>query len=180
MIRINRLIKRLRNDDGVAAIEFAIIFPFLVLLYLGSVELSFAMIADRKVTTTAQSLADLIAQVQVTNKDELDDIYFAAKEIMEPYDTTKLGLIITSVDIDGGGAAKVDWSRGYGTSSPRAKGASVTVPADLQVPNSSLILAETTFAYDSGTRFFLKTTKTLGDQFYMRPRLSDKVVCADC
>jgi Flp pilus assembly protein TadG len=54
---------RLRRDTrGLAAVEAALIFPFLVALLMGMIELYFYMQADQRVETAAQLTADFIAQ----------------------------------------------------------------------------------------------------------------------
>ena len=57
----------------------------------------------------------------------------------------------------------------------RAKGSSVTLPAALNVANSSLIWSEVSYDYKPVIGYVITGTMTLTDQIYMRPRLSDKV-----
>ena len=47
------------NEEGISAVEFALVAPLLIMLYLGAIELSFLMEVDRRVTQTAASLGDL-------------------------------------------------------------------------------------------------------------------------
>ena len=44
------------NEQGISAVEFALIAPLLITLYLGAIELSLLMEADRRVTQTSASL----------------------------------------------------------------------------------------------------------------------------
>ena len=45
----------MRSEDGIALLEFALVLPILVTLYLGTVEITQAVIANRKVVATASS-----------------------------------------------------------------------------------------------------------------------------
>ena len=58
-----RAIRRFGRDRrGVSAVEFAFIAPVMIGLYLGCVEISDGVGADRKVSLTAAALANLTAQ----------------------------------------------------------------------------------------------------------------------
>ena len=51
------------DERGVSAVEFALLLPLMVTLYLGGVEVSQGLTIDRKVTLVARTVADLAAQV---------------------------------------------------------------------------------------------------------------------
>ena len=46
------------DENAVAAVEFALILPLLIVLYIGTAELTQAISVNRKVTHLASSLAD--------------------------------------------------------------------------------------------------------------------------
>ena len=50
------------DADAVAATEFAIVVPFMLLLYVGGVELGNGMAINFKVSATAHSVADMVTQ----------------------------------------------------------------------------------------------------------------------
>jgi Flp pilus assembly protein TadG len=52
----------IRNNGGVAAIEFALIAPVMLIMFYGAWEYSRVITADRKVTKIAGSVADLVAR----------------------------------------------------------------------------------------------------------------------
>ncbi len=70
-VRARRPLRRLLRDErGVSAVEFAMLLPLMITLYLGGVEVSQGIAVDRKVTLVARSLGDLVAQsTTVTNSD---------------------------------------------------------------------------------------------------------------
>jgi len=171
---IQRL-RRLAGDErGVSAVEFAMLLPLMLSLYLGSVEISQGIGADRKVTLTARTVADLVSQVASINNSGMTNSLNAAAAVMAPYSVSKLIVTVSSVSIDAQGKATIAWSDSL-NGTARAKGSSVTVPDKLNVPNSSLIWAEAQYTYKPTIGYVITGTLTLKDQIYMRPRLSDSV-----
>jgi hypothetical protein len=76
--------------------------------------------------------------------------------------------------VDANGSAKVKWSDTLGGTA-RAVGASVTLPAALNVANTSLIWSEVSYSYKPAIGYVITGTLNLSDQLYMRPRISEKV-----
>jgi len=173
--RARRQIRRLLRDKrGISAVEFAMLLPLMVTLYLGGVEVSQAIAIDRKVTLLARSLADLVSQASSISNSDSSNILAATASIVAPYSDEKLKITVSSVKIDNNGVAKVCWSdTKNGTA--RAIGSTVTVPAALNTVNSSLIWAESEYAYTPAIGYVITGTMNLKDQIYMRPRLSDTV-----
>ena len=52
----------LRARGGATAVEFALLLPFLLLLYLGGFELTQALSTYRKLTDTTAELASIVSQ----------------------------------------------------------------------------------------------------------------------
>ena len=164
----------LRDKRGISAVEFAMLLPLMITLYLGGVEISQAVAIDRKVTLIARTLADLVAQATTVSNADMSNILNATTAIIVPYSDGKLKITVSSVTIDNNGVAKVTWSdTKNGTA--RAVGSTVTLPAALNVANTSLIWAESQYAYTPTVGYIITGTKNLTDQIYMRPRLSDTV-----
>ena len=173
--RARRPIRRLLRDKrGVSAVEFAMLLPLMVTLYLGGVEVSQAVAIDRKVTLIARSLGDLVAQATTVTNTDMTNILNATTAIIVPYQDSKLTITVSSVTIDAAGVAKIAWSdTKNGTA--RAAGSTVTLPTALNTPSSSLIWAESQYAYTPTIGYVITGTMNLKDQIYMRPRLSDTV-----
>jgi Flp pilus assembly protein TadG len=168
-------ISRFGGDErGVSAVEFAMLLPLMLTLYLGTVELSQGIAADRKVTLTARTVADLVSQRNSIGNSEMKNSLNAATAVMSPYPTNNLKVTVTSVKVDAEGKATVDWSDSL-NGGGRAKGSSVTLPTALNIPNSSLIWSEVEYVYKPTIGYVVSGTLTLKDQIYMRPRVSDSV-----
>jgi len=163
-----------RDQGGVSAVEFAMLLPLMLALYLGTAEISQGISADRKVTLTTRTVADLVSQVASINNADMTNSLNAASTVMAPFGSSNLKVTVTSVTIDATGKATVAWSDTFqGTA--RATGSTVTLPAALNVANTSLIWSEVQYAYKPTIGYIVSGTLTLKDQIYMRPRLSDIV-----
>jgi Flp pilus assembly protein TadG len=170
-----RKLRRLAGDErGVSAVEFAMLLPLMLTLYLGTVEVSQGIAADRKVTLTARTVADLVAQVSSINNADMTNSLNAASAVIAPFSSANLTVTVTSVTIDAASKATVAWSDTlHGTA--RAVGSTVTPPSALVVANTTLIWAEVQYTYKPTIGYVVSGTLTLKEQIYMRPRLSDSV-----
>jgi Flp pilus assembly protein TadG len=175
MLRIVRQIARSRS--GMAAVEFALIAPVMILMFFGTIELCEALNAKARVTRVASTTADLVAQATTVSSTDITNIFGAANSILYPYPATGAQIVVSSIVDDGHGGAKVAWSNAQNTT-PRAVGASVTVPAGLIVSGTggSVIFAEITYTYSSPTTQALGASTTMRGSFYARPRRSATVV----
>ena len=159
---------------GVSAVEFALLLPIMVTLYLGSVEVSTGIAIDRKVTLTAHALADISSQYTTITNSDMSNILNASSDIIAPYAVNRLQAVVSELAINNSGVASVVWSDTLnGTARP--VGQIVTIPTALAVANSYLILGEVQYSYDPTFGYVLTNTLTLKDQIYMRPRQSNSV-----
>lgn len=160
------------DKSGLSAVEFGMLLPLMAALYLGCVEFSQSISIQRKVTLTARTVADLVARAQTvstaTNADATTALN-AAAAILAPYPDSKAKIVVSVVEIDSAGKAKIKWSSAK-NGSPRATGASVTLPAAVNTPSSMLVWGEISYNYTSPVGYILTGTKTLGDQIFMSPR----------
>ena len=173
--KIDQARARLADDcRGISAVEFAMLLPVMMTLYLGSVEASQGIAADRKVELTAHSLADLASQyTDITNAD-MSNILNAGTAIIAPYSTANLQEVLSEVSINAQGVGTVVWSDTLGGTALTV-GQTVTVPSSLAAPNSYLVLAQVQYAYNPTYGYVMTGTITLKDQSFMRPRESTSI-----
>ncbi len=170
-----------RDRRGVSAIEFAFVAPALILIYVGTVEVSAALTVYRRTSQVAATAADLTAQAKTVTKSDVQDIEAASSSILTPYSTTPLKIVLSSVVADNNNNGKVEWSCST-SGSARATGSSYPVPTGLTEPNSSVIVAEVTYQYSSLlglTKIFDPGTFKMSRTFYARPRRSTTVAKTD-
>ena len=172
------------DRSGLAAVEFAMVFPIMVALYFGVVEYSSAISVDRKATQVARTLSDLTSQSKTVTDDDLKSFGQAAKAIMTPYPGLPLVSYITQVYIDASsGAARVQWSKelvidGAGNitiagTPPHTPATVVTVPSTIAVAKGTFVVwSEVSYKITPAVGYVLsKTGLTFRDVSYTRPRL---------
>jgi Flp pilus assembly protein TadG len=168
-----------RDRRGVSAVEFAIVLPVMITLYIGTVEVAKGIAIYRKVTQAARTVADLATQFRTIKNADKDNILAAGPAVLFPTSDTPLKITLSAVYIDKNGVAKIEWTDPYhgGTLPKRSIGDVVTLPADvLKVPDSQLIWAEVSYSYDPQIAdWIIKGTIDLKDSFFMRPRLAARI-----
>lgn len=171
----------LRDRRGVAMVEFALILPVMLLLYLGGVQLQDAMSCKRKVTITTRAAVDLIAQNTngTTTAAEIQANLLAATQVMQPFNGSNAQIRVTELSTDKYGRTWIIWSRGQNTGSyPR--GVRATVPAAMATPGTTFLVAQVSYPYQPLTTFGGIGAMTLSDILWMVPRNTDQIACSDC
>ena len=169
-----RLARLARDERGVSAVEFAMLLPLMVTLYLGGVEVSQGISIDRKVTLTARTVADLVSQSASINNAGMNSVLQAATAVLSPYPTTNAKVTVSVLKIDANSKVTVEWSDTL-NGTARAKGSTVTIPGALVVPNTSLVWGEASYNYKPVVGYVLTGNLNLNDQIFIRPRLSDTI-----
>ena len=163
-----------QSTRAVAAVEFALALPVLLLMYLGGAQLSDAIGCDRKVTITARAVADLISQNAILSRSQVNAVLNASQQIMAPYPSSNALVRVSEVTTDSNGNTTVTWSEAI-SGSARIAGSSFTVPAGIKSRNSSLIYSEVIYAYKPWITFAFMRPMTLTQTIYMVPRLANTV-----
>lgn len=169
LLRFFRILSR--REDGVSAVEFALIAPIMLIFYVGVIEVSLALSVDRKVTSAASALADLVAQDDVITDDEMDQILAAGPVIIAPNPAGPLQIRISSVTMDLTGDAEIDWSDATGMT-PHAEGSAFTPPEGILTPGRSVVMVEVSYDYESAFAEIGVGRYTIEEVFYLRPRRS--------
>lgn len=180
-LRAARSARDLWEDRGaIAATEFAVIVPVMLVLFFGVVEFSSAVAVDRKVTIMARTLSDLTSQSPPAGVADTDftNYFNAGNGIMQPYVPVNgypsVRATISELFIDPNTLqARVQWSKG---TTPRATSSVVAIPGGLAVGNTYLIYSEVSFLYTPTIGYVMKAAVNLSDVAYTRPRQSVCVI----
>jgi Flp pilus assembly protein TadG len=162
------------EESAFAAVEFALVFPVALALFVGLVDISDGVAISRKVTITARTITDLVSQnVNVTTA-SVTTMLNAASAIAAPYSTANMVITVSEVTTDASGNATVTWSQSSKGSALTA-GQSVSVPTGIGRPNTSLIWGQVRYNYTPLLYAPFIGNITLSSQIFLSPRLSNSI-----
>jgi Flp pilus assembly protein TadG len=163
-----------RARRGIAAIEFAVLLPLFLILYLGTFEVGQAISIKLNNSLAARTVADLASQYATIANADMTDILGASSKVMAPYPTQTFSVTVSEVTVDANGNATITWSDSYnGTARP--VGQSVTLPTGMNTPGASLLWGEARYVYTPGLGYVLTGSFTLSNQIFMSPRAAPSV-----
>lgn len=190
------MLRRLAADDrGVSLVEFAIAFPVLLGMYLGSYVVCDAIGANRKVSSAARELTDITSRFVSLNNADVTSILNASAQVMSPYSAANAQIKLSQVQVCTATTGKVIWGRGTTNTTARAVGSVVTLPANMvhatMIPAAGclaaldasgtfgtggyLVFGEVQYNYRPPVAYGTFTQMTLFDKTYMSPRVSNSV-----
>lgn len=161
-----------RDTKGVSAVEFALLLPIMITMYIGAVEFSHALTVDRRVTAVASAASDLVAQSEEVNSGAVQDIFTAATSILLPYSAAPISIVLSSVVADSNNDTTVGWSCAHNGGAAHSTGSAYTLPEGLTQPFSSVIVAEVSYSYQPPIGHYMTGGISMDEIFYLRPRRS--------
>ncbi|MFC5371751.1 TadE/TadG family type IV pilus assembly protein [Brevundimonas faecalis] len=168
-----------RDRRGVSAVEFALIAPTMILIYLALTEFSQVYMAERRAGHAASMMTDLVAQSASVTAAGIDQTFGIGEVIMRPFSSDQLSMRVSSLTMKPDGKITVDWSRNNNklTRLSEVK----EIPPNLIAPNESLIMGEISYRYRlSIGEKLIDREFVLERKYYLRPRTVNTVTCADC
>jgi Flp pilus assembly protein TadG len=172
-----------RAKRGVAAVEFAFIAPIMILLFVGTIELSAGVATNRKLSRTSSAIGDLITQSQQLTCNDVENIMDVSSKIMYPY-KDPIVIVISVVDIKNG-QAKVAKSVSRPAGNEYATGSLYPVPDKIKKDNTVLVAAKVTTTYtpsfgwahfsEEDGIYFSQTPIPMDEELFLRPRIGGNV-----
>jgi Flp pilus assembly protein TadG len=162
------------RTEGVAAVEFAIILPFMLALYLGSIEVGNGVALQFKAALATRTVADLASQYTSINNTTMTGILASASTVVAPYSASGMVVTISEITTNAAGQATIAWSDSL-NGTAHAVGQSVTLPAELQIASTSMIWSEVTYPYQPTFGYALTGTINIRQSSFFYPRLSNSI-----
>lgn len=186
--RPRSLLSILRDRRAVAAVEFALLLPLMLTLFIGGNEISTALAIYRKVGHTGSTLGDLVAQVSTLTTSDMTDILAASASVMTPYSVGNAKIVVSAVKYTTSNGYKVCWSAAKNSTAWTAGSSPpITMPTGLVSNGEEVIVTRVQYSYTSPFSTIMSDiwgsgAITLADLSYFRPRVSTTVVYAgaDC
>lgn len=134
-----------REESGVAAIEAGLLFPVMLTLVLGMVDIGNAILSNQKTISASQIAADLIARKETVSSADINDAVEAARLALEPFSTSSFGIDIVSIEFDEDDAAPSIVWRETRNMTPNATAVESTEA--LASPGEGVVIVSVVFLY---------------------------------
>ena len=164
-----------RDGRGVAAVEFALTAPALILAFLGTYEGFQAAAAYRKLSSTTVELANIVSQYTTMSSGDVTTVMTATSQIMAPYAASNLQIVLSEITTNASSQATVTWSQAYNGATALTAGSSYTLPASLRTASTSYMLVQSTYAWTPIVTGGPLGTINMTDQMYTLPRQSSSI-----
>ena len=175
-----------KNDDGVAAVEFGLIFPFIFIIYFGLIDLTGLVSTSRRVTNASSVVADLVGQNGAPfPKSNLEDYKKAVEMIMTDWAPNTIHM-----DVYGYRMVGTTPTRIWNYESPEGPACTGTIDtsnmADLMNGPNDLIVARVCVNFKpmwgalDNSPILRSWAYNVREITVTRPRARDTSVCSDC
>jgi len=168
-----------RDRDGVSAVEFAIVLPFMLTLYLGGVELGEGLSIKFKTTLAARTVTDLASQYVSIDGTNMQNILGASSTVLSPYSTAGVIVTLTELTVNSSGKGVVQWSCSLNGTAYTAN-QKLTMPTNLQTTGITVLYGEVTYPYTPPIGYAITGTYNIYQNMYFYPRLSATISNSSC
>ena len=84
--RFDQVMRRFRDDRrGLAAVEFALIVPLMLMMVFGTIEITNGIAVKRKIDLVSRTLSDLTSRASTLSSTDVTSFFTVGSAIMQPY-----------------------------------------------------------------------------------------------
>jgi len=134
----------LRDTTAVAAVEFALIFPVMMILLMGLFDLGNGIMANQRIIASVHTIADLLARNEIVDDDIINSSISGGELVVAPFSIDTMGVDIVSIRFDEDGAPETVWRE------TRNMAANTSVPGNTQPlsqPNEGVLVVTVRYLY---------------------------------
>jgi Flp pilus assembly protein TadG len=168
------------STRGVAAIEFAIVMPVLLVTLLATFDAGNAIAIYMKVRAATYTLAAITNQYSKSaplQATDMQSITGATAAVLSPYPSAPAGVTITQIKQTNANQAVVSWSYSM-NGTANAAGTTWTLPSKLTTNNACssypcyFIYAQVNYTFTPSFSYFVVGNLSFSDNLYATPRSS--------
>ena len=182
-----------KDEKGVAAVEFALIFPVMLMLLMGAIELSERLYQSSRTTQAASIMGDLVTQAATgtISATEINDFYNAMKYALDPFNDNRVKIYIVDFRRDSSdpNTIRIAWSRQLGSfGDSNCRNLSVgDLPDELKrVVRNGTDIVGTRVCWEYATPLknlnmlsFLNGLRFIKRDIFLRPRAGNRLNCSN-
>lgn len=171
---IYNLIRRWKNDeDGMAAVEAAMIFPVMLAMFLGVFDLGNAILANQKTIRASQVIADLIARENIVADADINEAVEAGRLAFEPLDNSSFGVDIISMRFDENADSEIVWRETVNMTGVADPFSAVEA---LETADEGVVMVSVHYEYEPRFAGFLVSAIDMNEVAFSRGRSTPVVV----
>ncbi len=171
--RMSSLISRWkREDDALAAVEAAMIFPVMLTMLLGIYDLGFGILANQKAVRASQVVADLVTRENVASDADIDEAVDAGRLAFQPMDTSSYGVDIVSIRFDEDANGEILWRE---TVNMTAVGDALGAVDALAEADEGVVMVSINYVYEPLFAGFIISEMTMEEVAFSRGRSSPAI-----
>lgn len=167
------------NKDGLAAVEFALVSPMLVAMFLGFSALAQGQQISGRIAQISTTVGDIIAQSPVIQAAQIDGAMMAGQVLLGRNDNS-LKIEVLGIEVMNNGRAYVRWARGLNTASLPSRNSQYNLPEDLTHQAGYFVMSRASLAHSPSVGGSIISPYTIVYTNYFSPRSSFDTQCSDC
>lgn len=157
------------GEDGMAAVEAAMIFPIMLSMLLAIYDLGNGILANQKTIRASQVVADLITRQGIVSNDDVNEAIEAGRLALEPLDTASYGIDIVSIRFDEDADTEIVWRE---TLNMGALPDAFVAVAALAEANEGVVMVSVRYVYEPLFSKFVTSDIEMGEVAFSRGRNS--------
>lgn len=157
------------DEQGVAAAEFGLVFPLLLVLLLGVFDMGNGILAAQKNIRASQVTADLITRNRTVDNTDINEAIEAGELALQPFETDTYGVDVVSIRFDDDASPEIVWQVTRGNITPTTD---LSVVDALAEANSGVVMVRTQYQFQPVFGGFLIGNIDLQERAFSRGRRS--------